>query len=284
MKQTLKRTILPLVLLFALLTACGSDDGGDTTVTTQAPGTTAAPDGPARMLLRVSDEGGFVPLEVALNQAPSFTLLTDGTLIFQGATPAIFTGPLLPNLEQVTLTADQMDDIRVLIDAIGLPDITDYVNNDANNFVADASSTVATYVDDDGVTHRMSVYALGLQQEMPDELANLALLREKLDSFSYEGPAGKPYDSDRFIVRVLEGGSFDPQFEDVRPWEFTFEPGPVPIQMPDIPCQVLEGDDATGARAQLADATQVTQWEHATGTFSVLARDLMPGESGCDPQ
>lgn len=280
----MKRTIISLILLALLIAACGTDDGAETTVTTQPPGTTAAPEGPARMLLMVSNEGGFLPLEVALNQGPSYTLLTDGTLIFKGATPAIFPGPLLPNMQQVTLTADQMDDIRVLIDAIGLPDMTDFVNDDANNFVADAGTTVATYVDNAGVTHRMSVYALGIQPEMPDELANLALLTEKLDTFSYEGQASEPYVADRFIVRILEGGSFDPQFEDVRPWEFTFEPGPVPIQMPDIPCQVLEGEAAVAARALLSDATQVTQWEHATGTFTVLARDLLPGENGCDPR
>jgi len=281
----MKRTILALALLLALFAAaCGADDAGDTTVTTQAPGTTAPPDGPARMLLMVTNEGGFLPLEVALNQAPAFTLLTDGTLIFQGATPAIFPGALLPSLQRVTLTADQMKDIRVLIDAIGLPDITDYVNDDANNFVADASSTVATYVDDAGVSHRMSVYALGLQQDMPDELANLALLRDKLDTFSFEGPAGEPYASDKLIVRVLEGGNFGAEFEDVRPWDFNFEPGDEPIQMPDIPCQVLEGDAAEAARALLVDATQVTQWEHASGTFTVLARDLMLGEDGCEPR
>jgi len=280
----MKRTIIFILMLALLAAACGTDDGTETTVTTQPPGTTAAPDGPARMLLTVSNEGGFLPLEVALNQAPSYTLLTDGTLIFQGAIPAIFPGPLLPNLQQVKLTGDQMDDIGVLIDAIGLPTMTDYVNNDAADFVADAGSTVATFVDNTGVTHRMSVYALGIQEQMPDELANLVLLTEKLDTFTYEGPAGEPYVSDRFIVRVLEGGSFDPQFEDVRPWEFTFEPGPVPIQMPDIPCRVLEGEAATAARALLSDATQVTQWEHATGTFTVLGRDLLPGESGCDSQ
>jgi hypothetical protein len=280
----MKRTILTILLLSLLAASCGADDTGGATVTTQPPGTTAPPDGPARMFLRVSNEGGFLPLEVALNQAPSFTLLTDGTLIYQGAIPAIFPGPLLPNLQQVTLTADQMGDVRVLIEAIGLPDITDYINNDASKFVADAANTVATYVDDAGDIHRMSVYALGLEQDMPDDLANLALLRNTLDRFTYEGPAGEPYVSDRFVVRVLQGGSFDGEFEDVRPWEFDFEPGPAPIQWPDIPCDVLEGDAAVAARTMLADATQVTQWEHSTGTFTVLARDLLPGETGCDPQ
>ena len=276
----MKRILIAILTLALLAAACGADDGSDTT--TQPPGTTAPPEGPARMLLMVSNEGGFLPLEVALNQSPSFTLLTDGMLIFRGAIPAIFPGPLLPNLQQVKLTADQMNDVRVLIDAIGLPDITDYVNNDANSFVADASSTVAIYVDDDGVTHRMSVYALGLQEDMPDELANLSLLAEKLDSFSYEGPAGEPYNADTVIVRVLEGGNFGAEFEDVRPWEFAFEPGEVPIQMPDIPCHVLEGDSADAVLALLAGATQVTQWEHTNGTFTVLGRGLLPGETGCD--
>jgi hypothetical protein len=54
--------------------------------------------------------------------------------------------------------------------------------------------------------------------------------------------------------------------------------------MPDVPCQVLDGEAATAARAMLGDASQVTQWEHATGTFTVVARDLLPGEGGCEPR
>ncbi len=280
----MKRTLLPILLLALLGAGCGADDVADTTVTTQPPGTTAPPEGPPRMLLMITNEGGFLPIEMALNQAPAYTLLTDGTLIYQGPIPAIFPGPLLPNMQQVKLTGDQLDDIRVLIDAIGLPEIDDYVNNDANNFVADASSTVATYVDDAGVTHRMSVYALGMQQTMPDELANLALLRDTLDSFAYGTAGGVEYTSDRVILRVLQGGSFDPEFEDTRPWEFGFEPGDVTDRMTDIPCRVLDGQAAVAVRTLLSDATQVTQWEHATGTFTVLARDLLPGEAGCDSQ
>lgn len=34
----------------------------------------------------------------------------------------------------------------------------------------------------------------------------------------------------------------------------------------------------------MADATQATVWEHTTGTFTVLARELMPGEAGCPAQ
>ena len=231
------------------------------------------------MLLTILDEGGFAPIEFIINRPPTYVLLNDGTLIFQGPQPGAFPGPVMPGMSQVRMTPDQMDQIRTLIEASRLPEIDEVVNNDAANFVADATSTVAIYTDPQGGTHRYEVYALGITDELPDDLANLALLREKLSEFSLGG-SSEPFTSDRIVVRILEGGGLA-EFEDIRPWAFEFRPTDLDL-LNGFPCGAFGGAEAAAIRTLLADATGATQWEHESGTFTVLARDLLPGEIGCD--
>ncbi len=235
------------------------------------------------MLLVIRDEGGFAPIEFVINRPPTYTLLRNGTFIFEGPQPGAFPGPVMPGMLQRKLSAQEMEDIMVLIEASTLPEVDEVVNNDALNFVADATTTVAVYFDDDGGEHKYSVYALGLtlDQELPDDLANLSLLRERLANFSFAD--GEPYTSDSIIVRVLESSGGFAEFDDTREWAFSFEPDTLPL-LNNYPCLVLDGAEAQADRAALADATQATQWEHPSGTYTVLARDLLPGESGCAGQ
>jgi hypothetical protein len=277
----MKRTITSVLLLAILATACGTDEASDTTNASTT--TTTAPDGPPTVLLQMSEEGGFMMIQFALNRPPTYTLLTDGTLIFQGPQPGAFPGPVLPGMQQTNLTADQMKDIQVLIEATGLPDVVDLVNNDASNFVADATSTVAVYTDPDGGVHRISIYALGIVEDMPDEMANLSLLRTTLEELAFSGGSDL-YTSDELIIRTLEGGGIDEEFADVRAWAFDFDPKDGAELENQFPCFVLTGTDATAARTLLSDASMATQWEHETGTFGVLGRDLLPGEAGCESQ
>ncbi len=275
----MKRAITSAVLLALLATACGTGDSSDTT--DGSTSTTSAPDGPPSVLLQMSDEGGFMMIQFALNRPPTYTLLTDGTLIFPGPQPGAFPGPVLPGMQQTTLTADQMKDIQVLIEATGLPDVDDLVNDEANTIVADATSTVAVYTDPDGGVHRISVYALGLGEDLPDELANLQLLRATLEEMAFSG-SSEPYSTDELIIRTLEGGGVGEEFTDVRPWTFDFEPTDANDPQNQFPCYVLTGSNASAARTLLADASMATQWENESGTFGVLGRDLLPGEAGCE--
>lgn len=288
----MKRTIIIAVLVIGIVAAaCGSDADSDesTTTTTTTPPTTTAgtPDttggtvfGDDSVLLTILDEGGFAPVEFVINRPPTYVLLNDGTLIFQGIQPGAFPGPVLPAMQQVQLTESQMENVRVLIDATGLPEIDEVINNDAAAFVADATTTVAVYNDPDGGTHRFGVYALGIQETPSDEIANLALLLEKLSEATGGGSAGEPFTSDRVVVRVLQGGGFA-EVNDTRPWAFDFRPTDLD-DLNGFPCGAFGGAEAAAVKALLADATQGTNWEHETGTYVVVARDLLPGEIGCD--
>lgn len=285
----MKRTIISAVCVALAATACGTDDADDTTDapgTTAGPGTTSATTGfpgrdPGEPVLMIEDEGGFAPIDMVLNRPPTFVLLGDGTLISVGPQVGAFPGPVMPAMQQVQLNEDQVEDVKVLIEATGLPEIDEVINDDAAAVVADATTTVATYFDADGGTHRISVYALGIDPDPSDQLANLLLLRTKLSDFAL--PGGEPYHNDRVIVRVLEGGGIA-DFDDTRPWAFSFEPSDMPAQAGEVPCRVLESSAADEVKQIMADATQATVWEHTTGTFTVLARELTPGEAGCPAQ
>ncbi|MCP3973148.1 MAG: hypothetical protein GY720_01500 [bacterium] len=277
----MKRAITSVALLALLAAACGTDEASDTTDASTT--TTTTPDGTPMVLLQMSEEGGFMMVQFALNRPPTYTLLTDGTLIFQGPQPGAFPGPVLPGMQQTTLTADQMNDIQVLIEAAGLPDVDDLVNDEANAIVADATSTVAVYTDPGGDVHRISIYALGFGEDLSDEMANLQLLRATLEKMAFSA-SSDPYASDELIIRTLEGGGVGEEFTDVRPWTFDFEPNDANDPQNQFPCYVLTGSDASAARAFLVDASMATQWEHESGTFGVLGRDLLPGEAGCESQ
>ena len=77
------------------------------------------------MLLQISFEGGFAPIEFIVNRVPSYTLFADGTLLVEGPSAAIFPGPALANIQQTTLDDRTMDQIIELIEIIGLPEITE---------------------------------------------------------------------------------------------------------------------------------------------------------------
>ena len=53
------------------------------------------PTGSDQVVLRVADEGGFVPVDYMLSSMPSFSLYGDGTLITPGAQIDIYPGPAL---------------------------------------------------------------------------------------------------------------------------------------------------------------------------------------------
>lgn len=259
------KTLGALAALVLVMSACGGI-GGTVDVADDEP------------VLRISSEGGFLPVEVALNTGPRYTLLGDGSLIYQGAQTLEFPGRLVPPYMVATLDDNQMTAILAMVEEIGLPDIDDEVDDSAMDFVADASTEVITYWDDAG-EHRYGVYALGIEESPSERNAAFLELMETLDRFGAEAPA-ETYVAER--VRIIAGEGFvDPEFEDVRPW---------PLEEADLgawetlpngwQCTVIDGP----VPDVFEDATQTTTWEHPDGTSEpllLLVRPLHPGEADC---
>ena len=139
-----------LIAMAVLLTAC-KGTGSGTPI-----------DHPAgdALLLRVTNEGGFVPVEYIFTTAPSFTLLGDGRVFMPGAVPAIYPGPALAPVMVRRLSEAGIQAVLDEVLQTGLF-TADAQYLGAQNYVADAQDTIFTlHAGGHDVTLR--IYALGI--------------------------------------------------------------------------------------------------------------------------
>lgn len=262
MKKSLVRVVVPVALLLA---ACGG--GREPQV------------GSDEAAFQIVSEGGFVPVEVALGTEPRYTMLGDGRLIFQGAQTMGFPGALLPEYVIAQLSPSQVDELLGLIEDIGLPTIDHVIDDSAGQFVADANTEVITYWDDNG-RHRLSVYALGIEESTSARNAAFLDLIETLDEFAVEADA-RPFESQS--VRVIAGpGLVNDDFPDSRSWPFDTDWESWVELDNGWTCRVFEPD----VLDRFDDATQATVWEIPDvfgfpSPAKLLVRPLHPGEPDC---
>ena len=140
-----------------------------------------------------------------VGRGPTYTLLADGRLIYEGPVVLIFPGPLLPNYQVVQLTEDTVDEILSRVDEIGLSGMGSETDDSAASIVADATTDVITYWDEDGI-HQYSVYGLGIEPNptKPATAAALALVNA-LSEAAFSGDAAR---SSTSLSRRPPGKSF----------------------------------------------------------------------------
>jgi hypothetical protein len=270
-----RKTLRPLGLLAIgalLISACGS-------------GEVLGPpdDSPDEPLIQIHSEGGFVPVEWSLGNGPTFTITYGGRFVFPGVTTLEYPGRLVPSYFEGQLNDDQMTHVRGLLNDMGIAEIDDEHDDSVDN-VADASTEVIQYWDQDGV-HRYSVYALGMTDApSSDTTAGFADLINYLHELS-GSVDGAEYVPER--VRVVAGtynGGFESDFEVVEDW-------PLDGENPDD-WEVFAsiGEDEWTCMAfdssileTFSDARQTTIYTHPDGDGQVqlLVRPLQPGESDC---
>jgi hypothetical protein len=285
MKQA---TIISLAIAL-LLTACGGADAGTGTSgpagdETDPTDTTLPdlgdPDGEVRVVLTVSDEGGFVPVEWNFRRVPRYVVMSDGTVFLQGPVPAIYPGPALPNTQKVTLDEETLARILELIDAAGLPDVTDERNDAAAGFVADAPDTVFTFTDADGVEHRLAVYALGIEDAGEDpRIPALIDLLEALDTAAFGAGTSEPYEpAEVDVFAGVREPAVDDEFSTTREWplDMAFE------DMVDagvgFGCAHLTGQAAQDVLDLFAEVNEMTFFTTDDATYTVIVRPLLPGQ------
>lgn len=259
--------LLAVVVLVA--TACATESNEEDPVLESGSG---------EPLIQITSEGGFVPVEVALANGPRYTLLDDGTLIHEGPFTEEFPAPLLRQAMVITLNDEQLSEVRAYIDAMGLADLDDEVDNTQNQFVADASTQVINYWDESG-KHRLSVYALGIEDSPGERNQAFLDLIDYLDSATATSPA-EPYANQQ--LRVVAGQGFvDPEFQEVLDWPFGDEDFSTWSEFPNgWFCKVMGNTDI------FDDATTATQWQHPNPQVSnepltLLVRPIHPGETPC---
>ena len=278
--------LLPLVLVLA---ACAEtpvdpgDGGGIDHATT-----------PDHVLVRISSEGGFTPVEWTYTNFPFYSLFGDGTLVVPGAQIEIYPGPALP-----AISSRQVDEAgiqAILEEAIAaVEDIPADLDDLGYMSIADATTTVIT-VSAGGVDRTIRVYALSEQTERPDGMpqaeyeARLRLqeLVAKLTGstdWMPEGSVGPEGTYEASAARLFVG--------DYRPVkDLAQEPVPWPLDdgladfgAPAAPggyrCGVVQGEDWEAVLAPATSANTLTPWTDAGQRYSILFRPLLPDETGC---
>lgn len=292
------RRLLPLVFATALvLSACADEPAPSGDGASSAdPGPVIPADG---VVLRLANEGGFVPAGFPLLDVPTFTLYGDGTVISPGAQIAIYPGPALP-----AIVERQLDDaaVRAIVDraveaGLGEGDLD--LSDTGDVAIADASTAVFTLTVD-GRTTTAEVYALGFDGDdaaMPGlserEVAlrrDLASLAADLSDLSWVTEAGGslgdevPYagDAARILIAPVIDDPELPQEVVAWPVEQPFRSMGEPTPWdPRTRCAVLDGEDWAAVRAVAERANQLSPWSDGRVERSIAFRPLLPGEAGC---
>ena len=269
MKKSLTITILALGLF---VSACGAGE----------PGTMPTNYVPDDVVLTISEEGGFAPVEMILGRHPRYVLQADGRLYAPGAVPAIYPGPMLTPIFVGTVDDDAMQEIFRLIEDAGLPEIDGRLEADeATNNVADATTTVITYFDGE-TDHTLAVYALGFARDMSDQAEAAANLVDAVDQANGTLADATEYRPTKVEIRTGEHMSLpDPKFRSTQPWPLAVAPDDMPAGEYGWRCVVVEGPPATDLLDVFGAANQATVWEHEGVEYPLIARGLFPGEAGC---
>lgn len=267
----MKRTITTLVAVALAAVACGgAGDSSDTTVAGNSD----------TVLLTITSEGGFIPVEFNLDRMPRYQLMTDGTLFYQGPVPAIFPGPMLTNVQVTSLDTAVRDEVLALVEELGLPGIDEQIDNSGAETIADASTEFVTYYDETG-THRLGVYALGLTDGV-DRSPERLLMTELVEILDEATATGESTAYQPEVLQVAAGpGVAEPGMSTVEPW-------PLEMTFSDMDewgagwrCSSVEGEVVDSLIQVFSEANQATLWDTGSEELALRARPLLPGETAC---
>jgi hypothetical protein len=287
--KTIAAVLLPLSLLAA---ACGRLNEGGPPGGRTNDDAIVHPTGSTDLILRVTYEGGFVPVEYNLTRIPSWSLYGDGRIVTEGPQIEIYPGPAVPNL--LVRTVDE-EGIRAILHAARAAGLMDGDARYPYPCVVDVPSTVFT-VTANGTTSIVSADALAVDEgpcmnadvEARAALAEFQTELGALEQWLPEGSLGPegPFaaSSVRLFVQPYPG-SPDPALKQrPKPWPLDGSLGRLGQPVPDLDtyrCVALAGADATTFLAEAAEADQLTPWTSGGERYSISIRPLLPDESGC---
>jgi hypothetical protein len=238
-----------------------------------------------------------------LAEIPEISVYGDGSIISLGSHGSGSRDPLLPQLIEAQVTANGMTQI------LGAAREAGALGPDRRYNLIDTYDlwTVEFTVTVDGQTHRMSAFGLGFKGEEqaapPGEMAarrslgqfygRLLDLRawlptEAIGTDSAYRPTGirlyltRLLDQSAPVANATPAPATPAPGQEVRPWPFASLPESfgTPVS-PGRPwyCAVIGPDQS--AALGLNSATWNTRWRAAGYLYQVVARPLLPDESGC---
>jgi hypothetical protein len=292
----LRTTALLGLALIGPLAACGDDSGSSSppadsvappattvpatvTSTTVPPTTVPAgfehPEGADEVVVSITSEGGFVPVETIFNQMPSLLVTGDARQFGLGPVAAIYPGPLLPNVQVADIGEGGIQSLLALADEHGLLMEREY---EGPTNIADASDTVVT-INADGQTFVHRAYALGLDEGLGEGTGDTDEARADLLAFVEAATAmgdvqTEPFEPTTYLVRSFP-------VDDLSGYEIE----PTIVEWPLADVSLADADDciaidATAIGDVFADANQLTFFEQAGVTYQLAVKPQLPGD-GC---
>lgn len=260
-----------------------------------APSSSPDPVKPNTPVFRVTWDGGFVTPEMLVGRMPIITIYADGRVITNGPVPAIYPGPLMPNLLERTLSKAGLDR---LIELARDKDLLRTIHYDFP-WIADAPDTVLE-IQLDGTTYRVSAYALaegGVDVAAPDldqaTIDGRADLRAFIDALTGI-PAGDFVDEEQPYVidgiRIYAGkavvvpNSELPGEQPAIDWplaDLATAGEKIDNGVLDLRCQVVEGEKLSEILPILQGANALQTFGSEGELYSVIVVPVLPGETGC---
>ena len=260
--------------LAALVAACGNDSKRTFS---------SVPDGPQDVVIKITNEGGFVPAGFFFVNLPSLLISGDGRVFTPGAMIEIYPGPLLPAITERSITDEGIRRVLQLADDAGLLGAPLDYSLPGGIAVADAPDTVVV-IHVDGKVYEHRANALGF--DMPDGASSAA--RENLNTFvtlvsDVAAVAGGNNVGEEYAF-VPEQYRFQALAVDPTQWT---DPSPTIVAWPDGTGAVLSESlqcatvaaDAVGEL--LTSATQLTFFAEADITYQLYAVGVLPGDATC---
>lgn len=271
---------LTLVLAAGLVAACTGSGGSP------------SPSEPAGFSLRAWVTQALPPIDSFAISGPSI-VVDRGALITQGPVPAIFPGPLMPNLIARPISEAGIEAIVAAARAAGLLDgPTDLTGGGMPGAQVGHLRFVVDGVEREvlGDPNRQIVCvtapcdpAAGTPEAFGTFWARLS------DPTGWlAGELGREtlYDPERLAVLLTEPRLDATIQPSIAPWPIDGEllkfgtVFAVPQGTPPVRCGVIEGDDVVAALAAFRAANQLTRWTDGTGAErGAIIRPLFPGEA-----
>jgi hypothetical protein len=186
-----------VLLLGALALAVGACSGVVSTGPAGSPGTLGSPPpsaNPAGLIFRAADEGGFLAPNAVRARLPIVSVYADGRIMTEGATPAIYPGPLLPSIVFRSVGADGA---AAILKAAADAGLTGSGGTYGPGPLPDAPTTVITVIHGDSQTVSR-FFSLEPQPGQADsngpaarvQAAAAALLGRLMGTDTFGGPPG----------------------------------------------------------------------------------------------
>jgi hypothetical protein len=246
-------------------------------------------------VFRVSWDGGFVTPEMLLGRMPIVTVYADGRVITNGPVIAIYPGPLMPNLQERTLSKAGLER---LVELAREKDLLKTVHYEFPG-IADAADTVLE-IRLDGNTYRVSAYALGdaavdlgapnLDQATIDGRADLRAFVDALTGI----PADEFIDEEHpFVIEGLQiyagkavvvPNSELPGEQPAIDWplaDLATAGEKVDNGVLDVRCQVVTGEDLAQVLPLLQGANSLSTFRSEGELYSFIVVPVFPGDTGC---